>query len=254
MHEVNPERCALSVRGLRVELGGRPVLHDINLHVDRGEILSLIGPNGAGKTTLLRSILQLIPTLEGTVSVLGAGGRQACTNIGYVPQRQEFAWDYPISVADAVMTGATAQIGWFRRPRAEHWRAVREALEQVRMADLADRTVGELSGGQRQRVLIARGLATKPAVLLFDEPFTGLDMPSQELLTELFTELAAGGRALMITTHDLFGALQSSDRVALLNQTIIAQGPPATLTDRQQWMRAFEVSENSPLLKLVGVA
>ncbi|WP_176714720.1 ATP-binding cassette domain-containing protein [Leifsonia xyli] len=153
------------------------------------------------------------------------------------------------------MTGLTGRLGLFRRPGANEWEAVADALDRVRMTGLANRPVGQLSGGQRQRVLVARALALRPSLLLFDEPFTGLDMPTQEILGDLFTQLARENRAVLMTTHDLASALYSCDRLALLNRTVIATGSPAELTARPEaWMAAFGVDPGSPLLRILNVA
>ncbi|QOC92505.1 anchored repeat-type ABC transporter ATP-binding subunit [Micromonospora craniellae] len=242
---------ALEVEDLDVDLGGRPVLRGVRLQVGPGELVGLIGPNGAGKTTLLRSVLALIRPRSGRVLVAGVPSRPGRTAVGYVPQRHEFAWDFPISVEQTVLTGRTGRIGLLRRPGVADWRAAADAIERVRLGDLRRRPVGELSGGQRQRVLVARALALEPELLLLDEPFTGLDLPTQELLGDLFTGLAAEGRALLMTTHDLVGAISSCTRLVLLNQRIIAEGAPADLRDPQVWMRTFGVSDRSPLLRIV---
>ena len=245
---------ALSVENLAVELGGRLALTGVHLTVNRGELVGLIGPNGAGKTTLLRSILGLLPARAGRVLIDGVPTAPGRNTIGYVPQRHEFAWDFPISVEDVVLTGRTGQLGLFRRPKEADWAAVGDALDRVRMSDLRQRPVGELSGGQRQRVLVARALALEPSTLLLDEPFTGLDMPTQELLSELFVSLAREDRAVLMTTHDLASALYSCDRLALLNRRIVALGTPSELTDRQVWMDTFGVGDTSPLLRILKVA
>jgi manganese/iron transport system ATP-binding protein len=247
--------AVLSVDGVAVQLGGRLVLRDVDLDVQRGELVGLIGPNGAGKTTLLRTLLGLLPPLRGTVTVAGRRARAGRIPIGYVPQRHEFAWEFPISVEQVVMTGLTGRLGLLRRPGVAEWRAVDEALERVRIADLRTRPVGELSGGQRQRVAVARALALQPAALLLDEPFTGLDMPTQDLLSELFSSLAREGRAVLMTTHDLAAAIYGCDRLALLNRTVVAAGPPQQLVaDDELWMRTFGVGERSPLLRLLKAA
>jgi manganese/iron transport system ATP-binding protein len=133
------------------------------------------------------------------------------------------------------------------------WRAVGEALERVRMTDLRRRPVGELSGGQRQRVLVARALALWPEILLLDEPYAGLDMPTQELLGDLFATLARE-RAVLMATHDLVAAVHDCDRLVLLNRTVIAAGPPAELHDRRLWMDTFEVGERSHLFTALGLS
>jgi manganese/iron transport system ATP-binding protein len=230
-----------------VQLGGRLVLEDASLTVRSGELVGLIGPNGAGKTTLLRSALGLLKPIRGNLAVGGLAG--------YVPQRHEFAWDFPISVEDTVMTGRSGRLGLLRRPGTADWEAVDRALERVRMADLRERPVGELSGGQRQRVLVARALALEPAALLLDEPFTGLDIPTQELLSELFLSIAREGHAVLMTTHDLAGAMYGCDRIALLNRTVVAVGTPGELADEDElWMRTFGIGHGSPLLRVLKAA
>ncbi|MEU4619575.1 anchored repeat-type ABC transporter ATP-binding subunit [Actinoplanes sp. NPDC023801] len=229
--------------GVAADLGGRPVLRDVDVRLDAGDFTALLGPNGAGKTTLMRAALGLIPLRGGTVRTGSAG---------YVPQRHEFTWDFPASVQDAVLSGLVRRIGLFRRPAVAHWRAVWDALDRVRLADLRKRPVGELSGGQRQRVLVARALVLEPSVLLLDEPFTGLDMPAQETLTDLFTEIARE-RAVLMATHDLTAAAYTCDRLILLNRTVIASGPPADLKDPEVWMRTFDVGPGSHLLKALDL-
>lgn len=242
---------ALGVANLSVKLGGRLVLTGVDLTVDKGELVGLVGPNGAGKTTLLRTLMGLLRPHEGRVLVGDRPMRPGRAELGYVPQRHEFAWDFPISVENVVLTGRTGKLGMFRRPGVADWAAVAEALELVRMTDLRTRPVGQLSGGQRQRVLVARALALRPAVLLLDEPFTGLDMPTQELLSDLVLSLAREARAVLMTTHDLLGAFYTCDRLALLNGTVVATGAPDQLRDEQIWIDTFGVREHSPLLKIL---
>lgn len=244
------DRPILSVRDIDVDLGGRPVLRGINLEVRQGELVGLIGPNGAGKTTLLRTILHLTPKRRGSVSLHGHAARR---KIGYVPQRHEFAWDFPLTVREAVLSNITASLGLFRRPRIEHQRAVERALARTDMKHLADRPVGELSGGQRQRVLVARALALQPAILLLDEPMTGLDMPTQEMLTGLFRSLADEGHAVIMTTHDLISARAVMDRLVLIRGEIIASGTPSELDCAQAWVETFQVGIDNPLLTVLGL-
>lgn len=238
--------AALQLESLTVQLGGRRVLQQVDLSVRAGELVGLIGPNGAGKTTLLRTALGLVHPESGRTTC--RGGRP-----GYVPQRHEFVWDFPISVEDAVLNARAKRVGWLRRPGQRDFELAASALDRVGMSHLARRPVGELSGGQRQRVLVARALALEPEVLLLDEPFTGLDMPTQELLSELFRSLAREGQAVLMTTHDLAGAMHICDRLCLLNRTVIADGTPASLRDPELWMRTFAITRNNPLLHALGI-
>lgn len=237
----------VAVDRLSVDLAGRRVLDDVSFAAGRGELVGLLGPNGAGKTTLLRSILHLVRPAAGTVSIDGDPSRAARRLVGYVPQRHEFAWGFPISVLDAVVTGRVGRIGWLRRPARQDYEAALEALERTEMTHLRNRPVADLSGGQRQRVLVARALALRPRVLLLDEPFTGLDMPTQELLTDLFATLAGDGETLVMSTHDIAGAFAACTRLVLLNRTVVASGRPGELADPEPWRRTFEIGPASPL-------
>lgn len=242
---------ALDICDLDVSYPGREVLKSVSLTVAPGEFCALIGPNGAGKTTLLRAILGAIPSRSRHVTSMGAPLQPRA--VGYVPQRHEFAWDFPITIRQAVLSALARRIGWGRRARIDDHRAVEEALHQVGLAQLGERVIGELSGGQRQRVLVARALALRPKLLLLDEPFTGLDMPTQESLIDVFQGLARNGCAIVMTTHDILGAIDACDRLFLLNSTVIASGKPEEIQDPEVWMRTFDIRPSNPLLKVLGV-
>lgn len=244
--------AVLEIRNVCVNLGEVEVVSGVTFDVEKGELLGLIGPNGAGKTTLMRTVLGLLTPAQGTIEVVGAG-KKPWLHIGYVPQRHEFDWSYPISVESVVMTGLTPHLGWFHRPKAEHWEMVYKALKDVAMFDLRDRTIDELSGGQKQRVLIARALVSNPRLLLLDEPFTGLDHPNQDALSDLFRELVGRGTSIMMSTHDLTQAVDICDRLAMLNRTLRALGKPADLLKPELWMETYQVREDSALLRSLGL-
>ena len=236
----------ISVKDLSVSLSGRKVIDAANLSVHPGEFIGLLGPNGAGKTTLMRAILGLVP-FTGTIDV--------GTSLGYVPQRHDVEWDFPISVSKAVLSGRTGLVGWFRRPGRADKQAARRAIALTNLEEFARRPIAQLSGGQRQRVLIARALACEPEVLLLDEPFTGLDAPNTEELLLLFDKLTADGTSVVMSTHNLSEAAHSCSRLVLFNRGIIADGPAETLRmTSQPWSDTFGVSASSPLLSAIGVA
>ncbi|MHB2252779.1 anchored repeat-type ABC transporter ATP-binding subunit [Corynebacterium aurimucosum] len=236
----------ISVKDLSVSLSGRRVIDAANLSVHPGEFIGLLGPNGAGKTTLMRAILGLVP-FTGTIDV--------STSLGYVPQRHDVEWDFPISVSNAVLSGRTGLVGWFRRPGRADKRAARRAIELTNLEEFTRRPIAQLSGGQRQRVLIARALACEPEVLLLDEPFTGLDAPNTEELLLLFDKLTTDGTSVVMSTHNLSEAAHSCSRLVLFNRGIIADGPAETLRmTSQPWSDTFGVSASSPLLSAIGVA
>ncbi|KMY23800.1 manganese/iron transport system ATP-binding protein [Actinobaculum suis] len=241
----------LKVKDLHVSLGGREVLTGINLELSEGQLTGLIGPNGAGKTTLMRAILGLVKASSGSVEL--DGKRPQPGAIGYVPQLSLTEWTYPISVQELVATSFSGQKRRWRRRRAEEWRKVYAALETVELLDYRERPIAELSGGQKQRVVVARALATDPAVLLLDEPFTGLDYPNQDSLATLFGSLVGTGRAILMSSHDLPQAMDVCTDLVMLNRTVRAHGKPEELRDPQPWQETFQVGNDSSLLRVLGV-
>lgn len=215
----------VTISGLHAGYPGRPVLTGLDLTLYPGEFVGLIGANGAGKTTLLRSLLGLVPIGQGQIDILGTPPLKARTHIGYVPQKHLFQWDFPITVENAVMSGRTRAIGWFRRPGRADWQAVYSALEKAELTDLKDRPVGELSGGQKQRVLLARALASAPRLLLLDEPFTGVDAPTQDSLNRLYRALVAEGMTILMSTHDMVAARTWCSRIIGVRGTLAVDTP-----------------------------
>ncbi|MCO8276761.1 metal ABC transporter ATP-binding protein [Actinoplanes sp. TRM 88003] len=222
---------ALRYAGVSVGYDRTPVLTHVDLELDPGQRLILVGPNGAGKSTLIKSVLGLAPVLAGEATVLGESPAAARGRAGYVPQIDTLDADFPVSVRQVVMMGRYRSIGWWRPARAADRRAVADALELVGLADRAGHRFGTLSGGQRQRVLLARAIAAEPRLLLLDEPFNGVDAVSQEAIIAVLRELAAGGTALVLSTHDLTVARELADLVCLINGRQWAVGTPGeTLT------------------------
>ncbi len=229
----------LSVAGMTVAYNGRPALRDVTLSVPRASQVAVVGPNGAGKSTLFKALVGLLPVRSGSVFIGGhtpAGRREA---VAYIPQREEIDWRFPVTVTDVVMMGRYGRLGWLRRPRREDRDVVAACLEQLGIADLAARSIGELSGGQQQRVFLARALAQEPEVLLLDEPFTGVDVNAKESLLELIAGLRARGVTVLASTHDMETASKRFELVALLNGRLIAYGSPAEVFTPEHISAAF---------------
>ncbi|WKD56824.1 High-affinity zinc uptake system ATP-binding protein ZnuC [Corynebacterium capitovis DSM 44611] len=241
----------IDVSRLTVSYPGRTVFTGVDLSFAAGELVGLIGPNGAGKTTLLRAMLGLVRPSSGRVTVAGASGRAVRAVVGYVPQRHDVAWDFPIDVYSAVLNGRLGLRPWWVPTQVADHRATAEALEQVALRELGQRPLGELSGGQRQRVLVARALVRQPQVLLLDEPFTGLDIPSTEQLLGLFQRLVAQGITVVMSTHNVAEAAGTCTRLVLFRGGVVADGAPAQLTNPQPWMETFGVGPESHWLQAV---
>ena len=233
------EPARLEIEDLSVAYDGQPVLCDVTFQVPHGARVAVVGPNGAGKSTLFKAMVGLLPIHRGQILIHGRplGGHQDC--VAYVPQREEVDWGFPVTVADVVMMGRYGRIGWLRRPRKADRAAVNRALQQMGIADLAGRPIGELSGGQQQRVFLARALAQEPHILLMDEPFTGVDMATQEAVLQLLERLQEEQVTVMVSTHDLNLAASRFDRVLLLNRRLIAYGAPAEVLKPQTVAEAF---------------
>jgi ABC-type Mn2+/Zn2+ transport system ATPase subunit len=226
-HAQDPEpvQPALEVRDLSVLYRHTHALDNISLQVQAGTRVALVGPNGAGKSTLLKTIVGLVKPTSGTIRIAGNGLSRGSA-VAYVPQRAMVDWNFPVTVRDVVMMGRIGQIGLLRLPRRQDRAQVQASLEQVRMADLAHRQIGQLSGGQQQRVFLARALAQQAQVLLLDEPFTGLDIRSQDELLQIIEGIYAMGVTVLVATHDLQQAAdtQHYEQVVLLNRRLIASG------------------------------
>jgi len=199
---------------------GREALRDVTFTAAPGELVGVLGPNGGGKTTLFRALLGELPLRRGEVTLPGPPA--------YVPQTDHARLDFPVSAFDVVVMGAYARTPWFRRVARADRDAARAALDRVGLGDHADATFGTLSGGQRQRVLIARALLQDAAVLLLDEPLSGVDGVSAARIEAVFAELRAEGRTLLVATHDVRQAGEW-DRVLCLHGRQIEYGPPAAV-------------------------
>lgn len=207
---------AVTLTGVSVRFGARDALRDVTATLEQGSIIGVLGPNGAGKSTLFSAILGLVPH-DGRIERRGP--------IASVPQGEHYLRDFPASPFDVALMGRYASRRWWQRLTADDRRAASAALERMGMGEHARCRFAELSGGQRQRTIIARALTQDRPTLLLDEPFTGVDPASAQVIEEALTELAADGRCIVISTHDIAGAVRLCDRIILLNTTIRADGP-----------------------------
>lgn len=222
---IRDERAAVTVHDLTVAYHEEPVLWDVDLTLPTGTLTAVIGPNGAGKSTLMKAILGLVPMAAGTVEIFGHTSKQQRKLVGYVPQRGSVDWNFPTNALDVVSMGTYGQLGWIRRPsKEEHDRAM-HALDQVGMADFAERQISQLSGGQQQRVFLARALVQDAELYFMDEPFVGVDARTEQAIVDLLKQLRDRGKTVVCVHHDLETAPRYFDWVVLLNVQKIASGP-----------------------------
>jgi ABC-type Mn2+/Zn2+ transport system ATPase subunit len=219
-------QIVLSFTGVSVELDGRRVLEDINFAVHEGEFVGIVGPNGAGKTTLLRTVLGLVPVVEGRVEVFGhAPGQNGAQMIGYVPQRQTIAKNFPATVGDVVMMGSLRKLGAFGFPQRKDWRRVDDSLVLVGMQDHKNRPVGRLSGGEQRRVMLAQALCASTRLLVLDEPTVGLDLPAEHEFYALLRKLVADlTLTIMAVSHDLVALAGEADELICINHRMHIHG------------------------------
>jgi len=216
---------ALEVEDLTVAYADQPVLWDVDLRVPVGVKLAIVGPNGAGKSTLIKAAMGLVPPVAGEVRVFSKSLDKVRGEIAYVPQRSSLEWDFPTDVLDVVTMGTYGRLGWFRRPGSEQRTEAIDALRQVGMEEFQRRPIAQLSGGQQQRVLLARALAQGADIYMLDEPFQGVDAPTERTIVAVLDTLAERGKTIIVVHHDLQTVPEYFDDVLLLNVRAIASGP-----------------------------
>lgn len=232
----------LSVSNLTVTYrNGHNALSDASFDIPAGSITALVGVNGSGKSTLFKALMGFVSVSDGSVQMFGGTRDEALKRnlVAYVPQAEEVDWDFPVLVEDVVMMGRYGRMNWLRIPRAVDRDAVRDALARVGMTDFAKRQIGELSGGQKKRVFLARALAQEGQIILLDEPFTGVDVTTEEQIVALMRELRDEGRVMLVSTHNLGSVPEFCDRTVLINRTVLAQGPTEEVFTAENLQMAF---------------
>ncbi len=217
--------------------GNHVAIENVTMDVKRGEFVAVMGPNGSGKTTLLRVIAGMIKPVKGRVTVRG--------KVGYTPQKEHVNVTMPVKVWDIVAMAVVAKkkkLGLFSGLSNGERKEVENALKAVGMLGLKDRAFTSLSGGQQQRVLLARALAIKPDVLLLDEPFNGVDLPTQERIIQLLSELSARDVTVITVVHNVSPLIHHVSRIALLNRTLIAYGKPEEVLTPENTLKAYGIS------------
>ncbi|MBS3940036.1 MAG: metal ABC transporter ATP-binding protein [Actinobacteria bacterium] len=229
---------AIRIEQLDVRYGTHLAVDAVDLHFAPGEVVAIIGPNGSGKSTLLGTISGLIRPSRGRVEVLGRPPRAVRRRVAHVLQTTIANEAVPLTVLETVRMGCYGRLGAFLPLTADDRSAVDDAVERLRIGDLRHRQLLELSGGQRQRVYVAQALAQRADVLLLDEPITGLDLVTQETITEVIASERARGVAVVLTTHDV-GTAQLADVTVLMATRVVAAGPPAEVLTPEHLATAY---------------
>ncbi len=220
---------------------GHQALRDVTFSLDAGGICGLVGINGSGKSTLFKTLMGFIRPTTGQVRLNGMPVARALkTNIvAYVPQAEDVDWNFPVLVEDVVMMGRYGHMGFLRIASRADRDAVDSALERVGMSAFRKRQIGELSGGQKKRVFLARALAQEGRIILLDEPFTGVDVTTENAIMELMRELRDNGHLMLVSTHNLGSVPDFCDQVVLINKTLLAAGPTQTVFTQANLEKAF---------------
>lgn len=220
---------------------GHTALWDASFEVPRGSVTALVGVNGAGKSTIFKAIMGFVPAAKGEIRLLGKPVKEALKDnlIAYVPQSEEVDWAFPVLVEDVVMMGRYGHMGFLRIASAKDRAAVDQALDRVGMTEFRHRQIGELSGGQRKRVFLARALAQDGQVILLDEPFTGVDVKTEDQIVNLLREMRDEGRVMLVSTHNLGSVPEFCDRTVLVKGTVLSHGPTETVFTRENLELAF---------------
>lgn len=220
---------------------GTTALKHASFTSPRGSITALVGVNGAGKSTIFKAIMGFVPVVSGSISILGETGQKAQRNnlVAYVPQAEEVDWNFPVLVEDVVMMGRFGHMNFLRMPRPVDRERVASALARVDMTAYAKRQIGELSGGQKKRVFLARALAQEGEVILLDEPFTGVDVKTEDSIIALLRALRDEGKVILVSTHNLGSVPEFCDRTVLVKGTVLAYGPTSEVFTRELLEEAF---------------
>ena len=234
---------SLLVEGLSVIYSnGHKALDNASFSIPRQSITALVGINGSGKSTLFKAIMGFVKSSGGRIELFGGSVKDAlkANLVAYVPQNEEIDWDFPVLVKDVVMMGRYGHMGFLKIPNENDYEIVKDSLKKVGMLALENRQISELSGGQRKRVFLARALAQQSEIILMDEPFTGIDVNTEEEIMELLREMKAEGKVMLISTHNLGSVPEFCDRTILLNKTVLAEGETTKVFTQENLTNAFE--------------
>ena len=232
----------LSVRNATVTYrNGHTALRDATFKIPAGTITALVGVNGSGKSTLFKAIMGFVGLAAGEITILGQPVNAALKKnvVAYVPQSEDIDWNFPVLVEDVVMMGRYGHMNMMRIARAVDHEAVAAALARVGMSDFRKRQIGELSGGQKKRVFLARALAQDGRVILLDEPFTGVDVNTEDAIVKLLRSLRDEGRVMLVSTHNLGSVPEFCDRTVLLDRTVLAYGPTVEIFTQANLEKTF---------------
>ena len=220
---------------------GHTALRDSSFETPTGSITALVGINGSGKSTLFKAIMGFVRLSRGSITVFGMPVRNALKKnlVAYVPQSEDVDWNFPVLVEDVVMMGRYGHMNFLRQPKDVDYAAVTDALQRVNMLPFRKRQIGELSGGQKKRVFLARAIAQEAKVILLDEPFTGVDVKTEDQIIALLKEMRKSGAVMLVSTHNLGSVPEFCDRTVLIKGTVLGYGPTSEIFTEENLTKTF---------------
>ncbi|MBD5771644.1 manganese/iron ABC transporter ATP-binding protein [Marinomonas colpomeniae] len=220
---------------------GHTAIKDASFVLPKSTITALVGVNGSGKSTLFKSIMGFVSLAKGSVEIFGMPVNKALKRnlVAYVPQSEDIDWNFPVLVEDVVMMGRYGHMNMLRMEKKIDHDEVAKALDRVGMSAFRKRQIGELSGGQKKRIFLARALAQKGELILLDEPFTGVDVQTEEQIMALLRELRNEGKSILVATHNLGSVPEFCDRTVLVNRTVLASGTTKEIFTKDNLEQAF---------------
>ena len=220
---------------------GHAALRDSSFETPTGSITALVGINGSGKSTLFKAIMGFVRLSRGSITVFGMPVRNALKKnlVAYVPQSEDVDWNFPVLVEDVVMMGRYGHMNFLRQPKDVDYAAVTDALQRVNMLPFRKRQIGELSGGQKKRVFLARAIAQEAKVILLDEPFTGVDVKTEDQIIALLKEIRKSGAVMLVSTHNLGSVPEFCDRTVLIKGTVLGYGPTSEIFTEENLTKTF---------------
>lgn len=245
------EKKVIDIKGLSVSYDRKRVLTNIHLKIMSHGLYGIMGPNGAGKSTLFKSILGLIEINAGKIEVLDKQIKEVQKKVVYVPQKSDVDWSFPATVFDIVLMGRYPHKSIFQRIDRQDRQIAENAINEMGIAALKDRQIGELSGGQQQRVFLARALCQGAEIFLLDEPFVGVDITTEEKIILKLQELAKAGKTILVIHHDLSTASKYFNRLIFINQRLVAFGNTEQVLTKENIANTY--TGELPILHQIGL-
>lgn len=244
--------AVVDIQEVTVAYGSHVAISGITVSLPGEQSIAIIGPNGSGKSTLVKAVLGLVPLKRGKVSIFGQPFNRVRNKVGYVPQKEEVDWNYPLLVGEVVAQGCCRPSNMLRPLNGQDLQIIESAVEKLGLSQLVRRPISQLSGGQRQRVFLARALARQAELYILDEPFNGVDAGTEEIVMGYIRDLKSEGKTVIIVHHKLDEVYASFDHALLLNKELVFSGPAReifredilfkaygdmTIPGRRGWMR-----------------